>query len=580
MSILQERADAVTMKKMIAWLLAVTVCLAALAACTDSGEGTDTSSVSTDTEQDTDTSNEVTGDGESGDTQTASDTFDSTADEDTDGTDTAFSESESDFGTEEGTETAVPAFDYADSYKYVSLDKNVFVGKTFPVSLHKTVTDAELEQAFQEILLEMGSTVDVTDTAAKEGDTVKIYYQGVENVEGVEVAFEGGTYMSFGSPYSLILGSGSFIDGFEEGLIGVIPQDTYACTTDPSVTVEQDSYIHVKLNGTYYKAGASEPTTLTTGNKSKLINLSQCPYGDDFAEGVTGACVGDQLEFDCRYDADGDGEEDLVSFCVEILDLLQLHAHEVQATFPQDYWEETMAGKTVKFYVWVEAIEVPVPAEVNQELWEELGYTTDEEDVLAAFLCDLREEMQAMRDEDCRSEAVERIWEKLMESAVLSEYPANEVATMVADIKAEADYYYRYYTNYGYTFKDYNDFVIRYYSVPAEETENFDADAFFEKVAKEGVKSRMLSWYLFSEYDVTVAADELDQSVNDFLQEQANYFAQQYGQTVTVEQMAQMYADEYGENYVRQYVEESLLSDMLYDVLLQEVILDYGVEKK
>lgn len=50
-----------------------------------------------------------------------------------------------------------------------------------------------------------------TSRAVKEGDTVAIYYEG--SVDGI--AFEGGT-----GEYDLLIGSHSFIDDFEEQLIG------------------------------------------------------------------------------------------------------------------------------------------------------------------------------------------------------------------------------------------------------------------------------------------------------------------------------------------------------------------------
>lgn len=55
-------------------------------------------------------------------------------------------------------------------------------------------------------------------TAVQEGDTAQIDYEGKLN----GVAFEGGTAKN----YSLEIGSGSFIDGFESGLIGVKSGET------------------------------------------------------------------------------------------------------------------------------------------------------------------------------------------------------------------------------------------------------------------------------------------------------------------------------------------------------------------
>jgi len=73
------------------------------------------------------------------------------------------------------------------------------------------VTDEELEARIQSILDANPEYIEV-DRAAKEGDTVNIDYVGMKD----GVAFDGGTAEGF----DLELGSGSFIDGFEDGLVG------------------------------------------------------------------------------------------------------------------------------------------------------------------------------------------------------------------------------------------------------------------------------------------------------------------------------------------------------------------------
>lgn len=58
----------------------------------------------------------------------------------------------------------------------------------------------------------------ITDRPAAEGDTVIIDYEGRKD----GVAFAGGT----DSDVQLTIGSGGFIEGFEEGLVGVMPGET------------------------------------------------------------------------------------------------------------------------------------------------------------------------------------------------------------------------------------------------------------------------------------------------------------------------------------------------------------------
>ena len=80
------------------------------------------------------------------------------------------------------------------------------------------VSDEELEERIQSILDANPEYVAVTDRAAKDGDILDIDYEGKKD----GVAFDGGTAQG----YKLELGSDTFIDGFEDGLIGAKAGET------------------------------------------------------------------------------------------------------------------------------------------------------------------------------------------------------------------------------------------------------------------------------------------------------------------------------------------------------------------
>lgn len=77
------------------------------------------------------------------------------------------------------------------------------------------VTDEVIESYINRNIL---TTYPVTDRAVVNGDAVTIDYVGKKD----DVAFDGGT----AEGYVLNIGSGTFIEGFEEGLIGVMPGET------------------------------------------------------------------------------------------------------------------------------------------------------------------------------------------------------------------------------------------------------------------------------------------------------------------------------------------------------------------
>ncbi len=103
-----------------------------------------------------------------------------------------------------------------DYSKFVNLGQ--YVGLTVPVE-EVSVTDAEVDKAI-EAKLEAAITFEEVDRAAEKGDTVNIDYVGKYAADGSE--FSGGSAKGA----RLDLGRGSFIPGFEEGLIGTVKGQT------------------------------------------------------------------------------------------------------------------------------------------------------------------------------------------------------------------------------------------------------------------------------------------------------------------------------------------------------------------
>ena len=101
--------------------------------------------------------------------------------------------------------------------RLVSVDdvsKYVTIGQYKGLSLDKTVeavTDDMVEGRIKEEL--QNKAEEVTEGSVQNGDVVTINYVGTKD----GVAFDGGT----ANNYELTIGSGTFIDGFEDGIIGM-----------------------------------------------------------------------------------------------------------------------------------------------------------------------------------------------------------------------------------------------------------------------------------------------------------------------------------------------------------------------
>lgn len=113
-------------------------------------------------------------------------------------------------------ETAYPGEAYLSGITasdYVTLPDYSSVPLDINESVYE-VTDDDVDKEISQDLTNSATLVEITDRdTVEEGDTVNIDYVGKQD----DVAFDGGT----ASGFDLTIGSGRFIDGFEDGIIGM-----------------------------------------------------------------------------------------------------------------------------------------------------------------------------------------------------------------------------------------------------------------------------------------------------------------------------------------------------------------------
>lgn len=135
--------------------------------------------------------------------------------------------------TDDNSETIGQLVDY--------YSQNVELGDYKGIEYTKTdvdVTDEDVQKKVDEFVDGLATYDKDTTSKAKSGDTVNIDFVG--SVDGEE--FDGGN--TNGSGYDLVLGSGSFIDGFEDQIVGHKAGDTFVV----KVTFPED-YGRDNLNG-------------------------------------------------------------------------------------------------------------------------------------------------------------------------------------------------------------------------------------------------------------------------------------------------------------------------------------------
>ena len=190
---------------------------------------------------------------------------------------------------------------------YVSPDVEIGEYKGLKaVKYVRKVTDEDVDQAISQDAERATTRMEVTDRALKSGDVAKLDYAGT--VDGV--AFDGGT----AKDQSLEIGSGSFIPGFEDQMIGM--------------AIGEEKDLHVTFPEQYH---AEELAGKEAVFHVKLLGIEEKvrpEMDDEFAKDVSEyqtfeeykAAKRASLEETAEKNADGELEQQLIQQAVDASD--------------------------------------------------------------------------------------------------------------------------------------------------------------------------------------------------------------------------------------------------------------------
>ena len=143
----------------------------------------------------------------------------------------------------EGESSAAETVSEAELSDEASITLGNYKGLTL-TAVREEVTDADIDAELDALRQQYPAVVE--GRAAKEGDVANIDYVGTKD----GVAFDGGT----ASGYNLSLGNGGFIDGFEDGVVGMMPGEekdlnlTFPEEYHSAELAGQDVVFHVTSN--------------------------------------------------------------------------------------------------------------------------------------------------------------------------------------------------------------------------------------------------------------------------------------------------------------------------------------------
>lgn len=163
----------------------------------------------------------------------------------------------------------------------VAVKPEVTLGEYKGIKVEKSdveVTDEEVDAEIDAAREQNARTLDVTDRAAEDKDIVTIDFEGFVDGE----AFEGGK----GTDYPLTLGSHSFIDNFEEQIVGKNIGDEF----DVNVTFPEEYHV---------KELANKPAVFKVALKA--IKAKELPeLNDEFAQDVSEFDTVDEYKADVK----------------------------------------------------------------------------------------------------------------------------------------------------------------------------------------------------------------------------------------------------------------------------------------
>lgn len=241
-----------------------------------------------------------------------------------------------------------------DTTKYVTLGE--YSGMTVTVEPLQEITDEKvIDYLNSNLLYYYAESADVTDRAVINGDTVS--YECVGRMDG-EI-FEGGS-TSEGESWDTVIGSGSMIDGFEDGIIGMEIGETrdVVCTFPDPYSPNPDfsgkeavfTITLLSITGTTYPELTTEllaeiGSSYTTPEEAKaairtlLEDNAQSVYDENVREALLSAMLNN-----CEFHGDPPQflvKENETAFKESILSFASWYGYTDITTFVQDAYGMT-----------------------------------------------------------------------------------------------------------------------------------------------------------------------------------------------------------------------------------------------
>jgi len=376
----------------------------------------------------------------------------------------------------------------------------------------------------------------VTEGVITPGAVTSIWYRGYLRDEyGNKVDFPGMCNFADEKASSLEIGSGSFIPGFELGLVGKNFGDYSKFTKITTGQLKENQVAYVTY--TYNQDGKDVTERCVRVDMSSKVDEK---FGIGFRQALLGMEIG---TYNNKITAIKDGKElDYTKLRVDFVTECESNPIVVETYFPYDYYTEELRNVTAYFEVYVDSVVFYEYPEINQDfvynyIDENTNLTRDQfneykGDTAAEKLRSYVEEsIKKYSEKEYNSLAYQAIFNYYLDIACIINYPQNKVdefyneyyATIEEQFIKDGGVIYNWYG--GYTVYDtLDEYAIAYLGLKS----NSNWKEFLVNLAKDAVRERLIVYSILRNENLIPEEDEMQDLVNEKKQQVINEYIDDY----------------------------------------------------
>ncbi len=481
-----------------------------------------------------------------------------------------------------------------DLSKYISIDEDDY--KNFPVTtpLLPAPTEADVIREVNKLLTAHKSDEPEFNGAAMLGevltigDVLNLWYSGYVIEDGVRKEIANTSNYTSTEAHKLELGAGTFIPSLEDALIGLQLQPTpFEKIKDGTVTIAADDVIYLSYS-------AFHPDGSYTTQRSERIDLGadyiDTLYGAGFRDMFVGKNVTFGEEFSSAFTCRIPGEEVDTGYYKVSIDFItrcEDKALTIPVTFPLDYSEKSLRGKTVLFDVFAySAVIYETPEWTDSFITETLKLSADELAEYAGETLTERYESRIMKEltestDEANSRLIEEdMWAHYKSKVNVKRLPENEVTEVYQQYYDEALAYYQYYSSsYGTV-----DAAARAYFGLSS---NDDWREYITERAEDVIIEKLIFYYILQAENLIPSDEEYERIYNENIEEYFEYYKKLYENELaackTDEEREAKLAEikrEMLEYYGEEYFEENAYYQYAIYIMISYAATEAQAEKK